>query len=81
MMVRIKLFARARDLAQADELQLDMPAGSTVADLRRVLAGRRPELAGLLPRCAFAVDAEFASDDIVLEAENEAALLPPVSGG
>ena len=50
-------------------------------DLRRVLAGRYPKLAPLLERSAFAVNDEFASDDVVIGANAVVALLPPVSGG
>ena len=54
---------------------------ATVADLRRRLALDHPPLAGLLPRCAVAVDGEFAQDSLPLADGAEVALLPPVSGG
>jgi len=38
-------------------------------------------LAGLLERCAVAVDNEFADDALTLPLQAEIALLPPVSGG
>lgn len=81
MTLRVKLFARARDLAGTSELAVELPAGATVADLRAALALQRPALTGLLPRCVFAVDNEFAADETPLSAEREVALLPPVSGG
>jgi molybdopterin converting factor subunit 1 len=81
MTVVVRLFARARDLAGTDRLAVDLPGSAVVADLRRELAARAPGLAGLLPRCAVAVDAEFAQDDHALADGAEIALLPPVSGG
>jgi len=78
---RVKLFARARDLAGAAEVAVDLPDAATVADLRRRLAADRPALAGLLQRCAVAVDNEFADSDTPLSPTAEVALLPPVSGG
>jgi molybdopterin converting factor subunit 1 len=81
MNVRVRLFARARDLAGADTLTLDLPPGSTAAELRRRLADACPCLAPLLERSALAVDDEFAGDAQVLSAGSEIALLPPVSGG
>ena len=81
MNVDVRLFARARDLAGADHFAVDLPAGATVADLRRRLVARHPRLAELASRCAVAVDAEFADDDQVLSDAAEIALLPPVSGG
>jgi molybdopterin converting factor subunit 1 len=81
MKVRVRLFARARELAGADAVLLSVPEGATVADLRRQLAAARPPLAGLLGRCAVAVNDEFAEDSLTLPPEAEVALLPPVSGG
>jgi molybdopterin converting factor subunit 1 len=81
MVVRVKLFARARDLAGVGELTVSLPEGATVADLRRALAVERPALAGLMTRSAIALDDDFASDDVVVRDGAEVALLPPVSGG
>jgi molybdopterin converting factor subunit 1 len=81
MMLRVRLFARARDLAHADVINLDLPPGATVADLREHLAARWPALAPLLARSAFALDNEFARDDARLHEHAEVALVPPVSGG
>lgn len=79
--MRVLLFARARDLAGADAVDVDLPPGATVADLRRVLASRYPQLAPLLQRSAFAVDDEFAAEDTVIGASAVVGLVPPVSGG
>jgi molybdopterin converting factor subunit 1 len=81
MLVPVRLFARARDLAGADVLRVELPAGATVADLRRRLAADYPALSALLERSALAVANEFAADSLVLSADAEVALLPPVSGG
>ena len=81
MTYRVCLFAHFRDLAQADTLVVDLPAGATVGDLRRSLAKAYPVLAGLLERSAVAVDGEFAEDALPLPAGAEIAVLPPVSGG
>jgi molybdopterin converting factor subunit 1 len=81
MRCRVKLFARARDLAGADEVSVSLPDGATVADLRRALASAYPALAGLLARSALAVANEFADDGQLVPPGAEVALLPPVSGG
>ncbi len=81
MLVHVRLFARARDLAGADMLRVELPDGATVADLRRRLAAEYPALSSLLERSALAVENEFAADTQVLPAGVEVALLPPVSGG
>jgi molybdenum cofactor cytidylyltransferase len=81
MRVHVRLFARARDLAGAPEVAVDLPAGATVADLRRALAAGWPAIVPVLARSALAVDNDFAADDLVLPSSPEIALLPPVSGG
>jgi len=79
--MRVLLFARARDLAQADSIDVAIPAGSTVGDLRRRLSEQYPRLAGLVDRCAIAVNNEYAEDAAPLPTNAEVALVPPVSGG
>jgi molybdopterin converting factor subunit 1 len=79
--VSVRLFARARDLAGADFVILDLPERATVSHLRRALAERVPPLEGLLSRCAVAVNEEFADDHVPVSRDAEVALLPPVSGG
>jgi molybdopterin synthase catalytic subunit len=81
MRVRVRLFARARDLVGSEAVDLDLAAGATAGDLRRRLAEARPALAGLLERSALAVNNEFADDSLTLPLSAEVALLPPVSGG
>jgi molybdopterin converting factor small subunit len=81
MNLSVRLFARARDLAGAAVVTVEMPAGATAGDLRRRLAAAHPALAPLLEHSALAVASEFAGDDRVLPPGAEIALLPPVSGG
>jgi molybdopterin converting factor subunit 1 len=81
MKVTVQLFARARDLAGASAVAVDLPDGATVAELRRVLAACFPAIGPILDRSAVAVDNDFAEDSLVLPSSPEVALLPPVSGG
>ena len=81
MTLTVQLFARARDLAGAATQNVELPTGATVGDLRRALAVAAPSLAPLLPRCAVAVNGDFAEDGRALAATDEVAVLPPVSGG
>jgi molybdopterin converting factor subunit 1 len=81
MTVTVRLFARARELAGGDAVRVTLPAGATVGQMRERLARECPALAGLLPRCVVAVDAEFAEDGMNLRESSEVALIPPVSGG
>jgi molybdopterin converting factor subunit 1 len=81
MHVVVKLFARAKDLAGADTVSVEVPDGASVRELRERLAAAYPALKGLLGRSALAVNDEFAGDATILSANAELALLPPVSGG
>lgn len=81
MTIRVRLFARARDLAGAEALSVELPPGATVGELRRILAGEAPALAGLLGRSAVGVNEEYAADDAVIPPGAEVAVIPPVSGG
>jgi molybdopterin converting factor subunit 1 len=81
MRVRVRLFARAKDLAGASSVALDLPDGATVGELRRRLAEEQPALALLLQRSALAVNDEFAEDKTTLSIGADVVLLPPVSGG
>jgi molybdopterin converting factor subunit 1 len=81
MRVRVRLFARAKDLMGASSVTLDLAEGATVGQLRQRLAEEQPALAVLLQRSALAVNDEFAQDETILPPGAEVALLPPVSGG
>jgi molybdopterin converting factor subunit 1 len=81
MICNVRLFARARDLGETNQVALDLADGATVADLRQRLVALHPKLAELEAKCAVAVDAEFANDEHILTEGAEIALLPPVSGG
>jgi molybdopterin converting factor subunit 1 len=81
MTLTVHLFARARELVGSDAVAVELPPASTVADLRRALAGRFPTLAGLLERSAVAVNHDFADNEHTLRSGDEVAVIPPVSGG
>jgi MoaE-MoaD fusion protein len=74
--VRVKLFAGLRERAGVNELPLTLPDGARVAD---ALA----QLSDVTAGCpvVMAVNQEFADASVVLHADDELALIPPVSGG
>jgi molybdopterin synthase sulfur carrier subunit len=81
MNVRVKLFAVAKELVGGNELALDVRNGATVADVRQAVTVRYPQLAHILPHALWAVDAEYVTDNTVLNEHSNVALIPPVSGG
>ncbi|MGL4419350.1 MAG: MoaD/ThiS family protein, partial [Gemmataceae bacterium] len=80
MTLEVLLFAAARDLVGAHRVAVELAEGATVALLRWKLAKDYPSLAGLLPRCAIAVNQEYASEELAIPAQAEVAIVPPVSG-
>jgi sulfur-carrier protein len=79
--VNVKLFARAKDLAGAESVRLDLADSANVADVRRVLAERVPALSGIAPKLLVAIGNEYATDSAVICPGSEVACFPPVSGG
>ena len=56
MVLEIRLFARARDLAGADTVQVELPEGATIGDLRAALPEQIPELAPVVPQLLVAIE-------------------------
>jgi molybdopterin synthase catalytic subunit/molybdopterin synthase sulfur carrier subunit len=81
MKVSVRLFARARELAGAEILNVDLPVGATVRDLRHALVEVRPPLAPIAASLLVAVGADYAVDSTVLTEAARVACFPPVSGG
>ena len=81
MRIRLLAFASAADAVGGAEQDLELPAGTTVAELRELLGARYPALLPLLARLAIAVGGEIVGDEAAVVDGAEVALLPPVSGG
>ena len=82
MRVSVRLFAILRERAGADELEIDLPEGATVAQALDALR-EQPGLDEPLERIrvAMAVNREYAGPETPLAPGDELALVPPVSGG
>ena len=81
MMVRVRLFAVARQLAGQEQVEVSLPAGSTIGDLRAAMLTQHPALAPLARAAMFAIGAEYAEDATKLAEGADVACIPPVSGG
>ena len=81
MIVRVKLFAVAKERAGCDELAIELPANATIADLRNAAATACPALLKILPHAMWAVDTAYANDKTIVTDRSEVAMIPPVSGG
>jgi molybdopterin converting factor subunit 1 len=79
--VTVRLFARLKDIAGAPELERDVPAEATLADVWALLAQDFPEMAPYRGSVSGARNAEYARMDAAVSDGDEIAFLPPVSGG
>jgi molybdopterin synthase catalytic subunit len=82
MTVQIRLFAILRERAGRETIELELDDGATVADVMDTLRERGPlsDLIGTLP-VLMAVNRDYAAPGTPLRADDELALIPPVSGG
>jgi molybdopterin converting factor subunit 1 len=74
--VTVRLFAGLRERAGTGQLNLELPEGARVSDA----LARMQELIRDVP-VVMAVNQEYAEHDQSLDAGDELALIPPVSGG
>jgi molybdopterin synthase catalytic subunit len=80
MTVRVLLFARYRETAGQDRLDLDIEPGSTTAAVWEEVRRRVPALRNE-PVPLMAVDQSYARAEQRIERTCEVAFFPPVSGG
>ena len=81
MLVKIRLFARLRELAGAAELERTLAEPATVRDAWDALVREWPALAPYGDTVSCAVNEEYARLAAALADGDEVAFLPPVSGG
>jgi molybdopterin converting factor subunit 1 len=78
--VSVRLFAGLRERAGTDRLEVELPEGARVADVLAAMAAT--PVGELRPReCVVALNREYAAADAPVQAGDEVALVPPVSGG
>ena len=80
MKVSVRLFAGLRQRAGGSHVEVELPEGAVVGDLLDAM-GSTP-VGRLEPgQCVVAINREYAPASAVVRAEDEVALIPPVSGG
>lgn len=80
IVITLRLFGALR--AEGERMTLDVPAGSSVAQIRAA-AARVPSVANpaLIGDCAIANDTAFLAEETVFQEDTTLCLLPPVCGG
>lgn len=80
--VRVRAFARLRELLDASEFEIRLPIGATLVDLWEALRARNRAIDALASSTRLARNGRVAPLlNVRLEDGDEVALLPPVGGG
>ena len=81
MRVKVRLFARLRELVGNGELDRDVPAGATVRTVWDLLVRDYPAIGPYTDSLSCAVNIDYARMTTAVSDGDEVAFLPPVSGG
>lgn len=81
MKITVKHFAGLREIIGSNEMEIEMKPNSSVSDLLVTLINRYPSLDEWQAYIRVAVNHEYVSNDYILCDHDEAAIIPPVSGG
>ncbi|MBI1855571.1 MAG: molybdopterin converting factor subunit 1 [Chloroflexi bacterium] len=81
MRVKLLFFATLRDRAGMKFLELEIPEGMTVQELKDKISADYPNLKQSMQSVLISVNKEYAFDEAVIPANAEIAMFPPVSGG
>lgn len=81
MRVRVLFFGILKEMVGKSVDLIDLPEGSSVRDALACYESQIPRLKESLSSLALAVNQQYAGPDTKLSADDEVALLPPVSGG
>lgn len=79
--IRVQMFAAARDLAGSDVVEIPAEEPLTVAQLKQRLLQSHPALESLAGSLQLAVNCQFATEDCLVGPFDQVACIPPVSGG
>uniref|UniRef100_A0A183CRY6 Molybdopterin synthase sulfur carrier subunit n=1 Tax=Globodera pallida TaxID=36090 RepID=A0A183CRY6_GLOPA len=88
--VRILLFGKAREVAECHEIRRHLPKRLTSAELYdHIFEKILPALKTIRDSCILALDQRYCfertaageTETIILEANSEIAVIPPISGG
>jgi MoaE-MoaD fusion protein len=81
MEVQVRLFATLKDRAGQGRITVEVKEPVTVQSLTEAIAAAYPALAPALPVALVAVNKSFAAPDTAVQAQDDVAIFPPVSGG
>lgn len=80
MTLKLTAFGIAKDILGRRVLEINLPKGSKITDLKDTLLGEYPDFSKLT-KLSFAVGEEYREDDFFLTENAEVVIIPPVAGG
>ena len=81
MTVQVNFFSYFKDLTGVSEVTLELPPGSTIADLQSRLFVHYPKLEAMKRSTLIAVGVEYQGRDYTLKEGDRVSFFPPVQGG
>ncbi len=81
MKVKVLFFATIRDIIGEKEIEVELPEGSQVRDLKATLAEEYPQAEKAMPTMLASVNHVFSDGKTELSDGAEVAFFPHVSGG
>lgn len=81
MRLHVQFFSQLREIVGVDEVALDIPAGTTVADLLAQLYRAHPALEKWDRNLLVGAGVEFVGRDYAVQPNDQIAIMPPVQGG
>jgi molybdopterin converting factor subunit 1 len=81
MIINVRLFAALHEVVGREEIEVDLGSGKTAGELLDLLVAEHPKLDRYRDVVQIAVNQDFVDRDTPITADDEVALLPPVSGG
>ena len=81
MQVRLLFFATLKDIVGSRQLKLEMPSGSTIADVLSHLESSYPRIKDYRSVLLTALNEEYVDQQAQVGDGDEVAIFPPVSGG
>jgi molybdopterin converting factor subunit 1 len=79
--ITLLFFATLRDRAGIKSVEVDIPAETTVQELKTIVVSKYPSLEGTMNTVVTSVNREFAFDESIIPEGAEVAMFPAVSGG
>ena len=81
MTIHVTFHSYFKDLTGCAFVTEELPSGSTIADVLKLIYRRFPKLSAMARSTLVAVGVEYQGQDYVLREGDEVSLFPPVQGG